>query len=501
MSDSLRTEVVVVGSGAAGAVVASRLARGGAKVVVLEEGRRLTARSLDGEVGRAIREVYRNAGALLALGVPPVAVQVGCVVGGSTVINGGTCFRTPDSVLSEWSRHAEGAFTPGEMTPYFEQVERDLHVVEVPESLAFAGERRLLAAARQRGDSAGFVRRNVVACQGTGLCAFGCPTGAKQSMELSYIPDAERHGAELRPRTRAARVMVRDGRAVGVIAEQLDQGTELTVHADCVVLAAGALHTPLLLRASLKGRTPAATGRHLHLHPALHVVGIFDEPVEPRQGPIQSLYVNDENRGYVIFGMNLPLEVLAPILLGDRVDLAGLGDFSHTVTLAVMASDHDGDGRVRAAPDGSVLPFYRLSQGTWDSLRIGAAHAAELLLAIGAREVRPTVRRVPAFRTADDVALFRRQGAPRRSYLLGSVHPMGTCRLSADRERGVVGPQLEVHGVKSLYIPDASFFPTSLGVNPQITINAFAMWCADQMMQRMRVGQARTDRQERGASR
>src|SRR2546428_7012165 len=95
MSEPLRCDVAVVGSGAAGAAIAARLSERGAKVVVLEEGPRVSAASLDGDVRRAVRTLYRNAGALLALGKPPVALQVGCAVGGSTIINGGTCFRTP----------------------------------------------------------------------------------------------------------------------------------------------------------------------------------------------------------------------------------------------------------------------------------------------------------------------------------------------------------------------------------------------------------------------
>ncbi len=476
----LTADVTIVGSGAAGAVMAARLAERGARVVVLEEGPRLAAASLDGQVLKSVRALYRSGGAMLALGLPPVTLAVGCVVGGSTVINGGTCFRAPPDVLAQWSDVVGGAFKPRDLDPYFDEVERDLSVGEVPPELAFAGERRVLMAARARGDEAGFVKRNVSHCQGTGLCAFGCPTGAKQSMELSYIPRAEAKGARVIARARALRIVLKGRRAVGVYARDLEAGRDLMVESERVVLAAGALHTPLILRRSLGGRTPRATGRHLHLHPGLHVVGIFAEPVAPRKGPIQSVYVDSVEHDYMIFGMGLPPELVATLLMAGP-DLAPLAVFPHTVTLAVMASDHDANGQVRAFA-GMPLPFYGLTARTSASLTRGAAHAAELLFAAGAVSVRVSIRGLGALRSPAAVASFAKAPPPARTFLVGSVHPMGTCRMGLDPRNSVVGPDHRVHGIDGLYVPDASFFPTSLGVNPQITINAFALRAADQML-------------------
>lgn len=475
-----RTDVAVIGSGAAGAVVAARLAERGAGVVLLEEGPRIRGRDVQGSVLESLRLGYRNGGALMSIGVPSMPVQVGRCVGGSTTINGGTCFRTPNDVLDAWSGSVGGAFRAEDLDPYFDEVERDLHIVEVPPELAFEGERRLVEAARARGDVAGYVKRAMVACQGTGLCPFVCPTGAKQSMEVTYIPRAERAGAEVLADTRVDEILLEGDRAVGVRATTLANGAgPIEVEADAVILCAGALHTPLLLQSSLGSRAPAAVGRNLTLHPAAHVFGVLPEDVGPRQGPIQSIYVEGPSRDYVIFGMGYPPEVLGMILVGEDFNLGRLELYPRTITVAVMASDHDADGRVRRMPGGGPLPLYDVDDECSQSVIDGIAHACELMFDLGAIEVHHSIRRLPPFEKASDVATFRREGIPKRRLILGSVHPMGTCRMGTDPTTAVVDPEHRVHGIEGLYVPDASFFPTSIGVNPQVTINAFAMRCAD----------------------
>ncbi len=473
-------DVVVIGSGAGGAPVAARLAEAGAKVVMVEEGPELDRDSFNGDVQACVATAYRNGGALAALGLPPVAMQVGSCVGGSTVINGGTCFRTPPDVLAAWSALCRGAFKPSEIEPYFGIVERDLHVKEVDAKLAFLGERMLLEAALANGDKGGFVKRNAHLCQGAGLCPFVCPTGAKQSMERTYVPRFVHAGGILQSRTRAQRIVVRGGLVLGVRVHNA-AGEEQMIRCRQVALCAGALHSPVLLRHSLSARTPRAAGRNLRVHPGVHVIGVFDAAIVPRSGPIQSIYIEGRDAPYVIFGMGYPPEVLAPLLIGGSAELGKLASYTHTITVAVMASDHDGRGRVIGWPNGGISPVYQLGEQTASCLRRGTAHAARLLLAIGAQEVYHHVRGFAPFASPADVDRFEEAHVPRRALMPGSVHPMGTCRMGADPADSVVDPFNRVHGVRGLYVPDASFFPSHLGVNPQITINAFALRTADTM--------------------
>ena len=483
-AERISTDVVVIGSGAAGAAVAMRCAERGVRVVVLEEGGRfLPARDADGDLRGVLTKHYRHAGAMTSLGRPAIPLQVGCCVGGSTVVNGGTCFRTPTAVLEEWSAMLGRAFLPTDLEPYFVEVERDLHVEEVPETLAYLGERLLLKAARARGDQADWVKRPVIACQGTGLCAFGCPTGAKQSMENTYVPRAENRGAKVFPRTRATQILMRGNRAVGVAARSVAnrRPDALEVRAESVVLAAGTLHSPILLQRSLKRQTPVQTARNLRLHPGSHVFGIFPKSLGPKTGPMQSVAISRPGERYIIFGMGYPPEVLGAMLVEGGSQIGKIAAYQNTVGVAVMASDHHGQGRVVGLSGGVPLPLYFLGSEDGEVLVRGIVHAAELFFEAGAREVHHGIRGLPAFKNATEARAIAGKEMPPEIFVLGSVHPMGTCRMGLDPRSSVVDPLHRVHGITGLYIPDASFFPTPIGVNPQITVNAFALRCADLM--------------------
>ncbi|MGK5086119.1 GMC family oxidoreductase [Bdellovibrionota bacterium FG-2] len=479
----ISTDAIVIGSGAAGAVMAARLAKGGLRIVVLEEGPRVGLRDFDGNVRQIVSRYYRNGGALMAFGRPVATVQTGCCVGGSTVVNGGTCFRTPEAVLENWRTITRGAVTPEAMLPYFEEVERDLHIEEVSPEIAYEGERILLKAAHARGDTAGYVKRNIIKCQGTGVCPFGCPTGAKQSMEVTYIPMAEKYGALVLDRCRVEKILIRDGQAYGVIARRLEDSKTLEVRAPIVALCAGAVHSPLLLRKSLGCKAPSATGKHLLLHPAAHVVGLFPKPFSSRKGPIQSTYIEGRNGDeYVIFGMQYPPEIFGPLVIEQGAKLSLLAKFRNSVTVAVMASDHHCSGRVFRLPGNLPLITYQAANHELQTLVRGILHASELLIEAGASEVRHGIRGFAPFRTVKDVRSFNASVVSPAALLLGSVHPMGTCRMGVDPKTSVVDTEHQVHGVRGLYIPDGSFFPSSLGVNPQVTINAFALRCAERIL-------------------
>ncbi len=472
---------MVVGSGAGGATIAAALAEAGKRVIVLEEGPRVTPADLEGDPARAVRRFYRNSGAVISFGDPALTVQVGRAVGGSTVINGGTCFRTPAAVLEDWSARMGGAFTAAELEPLFAETERDLSVVQVQPEEAFVGERRFLEAARASGAHGDYVQRNALRCQGTHLCPFVCPTGAKQSVERTYLARAERSGAEILAETRVSHVRMSGRRAIGVTAHD-EQNREIEIDAARIAVCAGALHTPTLLRKSLGALTPKAVGRTLLLHPGAHVAGIFAEEIGPRRGPIQAVYVSGPDDRYVIYGMGYPPEVYGTLTMRGGADLSQLERYQRSIMVAVMVADHDSRGHIAEIPGVGPLPRYDLSSTDAESVCLGIAHAAEILLAMGAREVHASVRGLPVLRSPADLAPLRSGRIGRGQLLLGSVHPMATAPMGLDPKRSALDADLRVHGIDNLYAPDASFFPSSLGVNPQITIMAFAKRAASHML-------------------
>jgi choline dehydrogenase-like flavoprotein len=475
---ALRADVCVIGAGAGGAVVAKELAEGGARVVVLEEGGRHPAATLTARPRDMLARLYRDGGQVATVGRPPIVLPLGRGIGGTTLVNSGTCFRTPDHVLARWrAEHGLHELTPASLAPAFARVEETLGVAQVPADLAGVNAALIRRGAERLGWSGGYLRRNARGCQGSGVCAFGCPTGAKQHAGDAYLGPARAAGAITCTGARAERIVVQGARATAVEA-RTPAGGRVTVEADAVVVAAGTIHTPLLLRASALGvrsrcRDRGALGRNLSLHPATAVWGLFDEPVDMVRGVPQSYFVDEFARdGIMLEGIAGPPDYLAMSapFTGDRHRELMLR-YRHVGQCGLMVSDRS-RGSVRGRP-GAPLIRYDLCPEDVATLHRGLVRLAELLAAAGARTLFLPLARLPELPGAD-VAPLRALDVRRSDLELMAFHPLGTARAHADPARGVVDPDLRVHGTENVYVADGSVVPTALGVNPQITIMALA---------------------------
>ena len=234
------TGVVIVGSGAGGAVAARTLARAGVSCVIVEEGRRWgveefrTGAALDRFAG-----LYRDGGATIALGRPPVALPIGRGVGGTTLVNSGTCYRTPRPVLERWrDAHGVDLADPDRFDPRLDSVEEMLQVAPVPDAVMGRNGRLALLGAARLGWSSHPLRRNAPGCGGCCQCAIGCPRNAKFGVHLNALPDACAAGAVIVAGARVERVLHGGGRATGVRARRPD-GSSLEILADHVVVEHG----------------------------------------------------------------------------------------------------------------------------------------------------------------------------------------------------------------------------------------------------------------------
>jgi choline dehydrogenase-like flavoprotein len=470
----LACDVVVIGSGAGGAVVARELAELGRAVIVIEEGGYFGRSSFDRPAHEILRTLYRDAGATPIaglLGTPPIVLAEGRCVGGSTVVNGGTSWRTPEKALAAWQReHGLDELTTRELDPYFDRVEREIEVSTVTREIA--GRHNLLveAAAQSLGWSGGFVRRNAAGCAGSGRCPFGCPRDAKRAMHVTYLPRAAEKGARVIANLRAERVLSSGGRATGVLARAGD-GAPVEIAARAVVLAAGAVHSSLLLRRSALDVTGQA-GRHFVIHPIVKAVGLFDERVDGWRGVVQGYYVDQFQRdGVLIMTGMVPPELLA-FSLGPDGHYETMARFSSAVVIGAIVSDTS-RGRVLDAPGGPLL-VYRQNRDDARQVRFAVARMAELLFAGGARRVLTPLAHPHTLDSPSDIPAIESQRGPLRDAELLTIHPMGTCRMGADARRSVTDARGRVHGTRALYVADASLLPSSIGVNPQVTIMALA---------------------------
>ncbi len=479
---SMDVDVAVVGSGAGGAVAAHTLARAGLSVVVIEEGGAYRAADEDASrpVDRMLR-LFRDNGFTFALGSPVISLPMGRAVGGTTVVNSGTCFRTPDDVLHDWSRRGVTAVTPDDLAPIFDEVEAVLGVQPVPDDVLGTNGSMARRGAEALGWSGGPIRRNIRGCHGYGACGFGCPIDAKQAMHVSYLPRAVDAGATIVAHARVREVWIENGRAVGVIADLLDPESdqpraELRVRAKATVLAAGAIFTPeLLMRQKLAGSS-GQLGRNLVVHPGAGTSALFDEELSAWRGTMQSYFVDEHLRDGVLLEATFPppgLGYSAGSLPGWGRDKDLLRLYPRVASMGSICSDA-GNGHVRPMGKRGSLIRYSLSERDAHRVVDGIARSAELFFAAGATKVYPMLPGLPSISAPRDVDRIR-DGKWRRSELhVSAYHPMGTARMGTDSFGSVVDPWGSVWDVPGLHVLDASILPSSTHVNPQITIMALA---------------------------
>lgn len=488
----LDADVVIIGSGASGAVTAYELSRSGAKVIVLEAGPYIQSDEFQEHAPTALETLYEDHGNQMNT-TGDLAVLQGHCIGGSTVVNAAVCFRPPKQVLESWAEeHGLDNLSLDALAPYFERVERNLSVRQnAPHEVNYNG-RLLIEGAKRLGIFAEPTTRNVKHCALSGHCISGCRTDRKQSMLVTYLPWASELGATILSGTRAETFEVVGRRIVAVNAIACDpRGGEkpVRINAGLVVVAAGAVQTPLLFQKNRIGNSSDQVGRNFACHPSLAVFGEHDRSIYAWAGATITAHAGDiENplRG----GYLLEAGMVGPVVTSSWID-GGVGrefvDFmknsSKYQAAVTLIHDHN-VGRVYL--DGNRKRIeYDLDDRDFESLREALRGTARIYFAAGAKRVfLPVTRRttIEGAGEIDSVIDSLRNG--KHMYRLTSYHPQGTMRMGADPEKSVVGPDGRCHDLDNVYVPDASLFPSSIMVNPQLTVYGMASYIADQIMTR-----------------
>ena len=457
-------------------------------MIVIEEGAYFTKDDFVGAPIARFQKLARDAGTTQTFSRRPIPLPLGKAVGGTTVVNSGTCWRAPDKVLRDWATRCgiEGA-EPDAMRPYFERVERTLNIRPVPRELWGRNAELTHKGITALGVSGGPLLRNITDCHGCGTCAMGCPTNAKQAMHISYLPLAQRAGARIYACTRVERVVTKRGRAVGVEASLLDDDerkrAKLTVHADAVVVAAGTIHTPVVLkRSGLEGRSGQA-GRNLRIHPAVGVAGAFPEDVSSWKGTLQPYFVDqlfDSHDVMLETTSSVPALAAGALPGVGREALDMLPGLRLVASIGLYVSDTS-SGRVHLLP-GTREPIirYHLNETDFRKLLVGMRMAAEIHLAAGAMVALVGLPGLPAIGSTADLDKLSEGNWRPADVRPTAFHPMGTARMGRPGE-GVVDAFGKHHDVENLYVADGSVFPTCVGVNPQVSIMAFATRTAERI--------------------
>ncbi|HVO31667.1 MAG TPA: GMC family oxidoreductase [bacterium] len=469
-------DFVVVGTGAGGATVGRALARAGHSVLFVEEGpdRRDTPgerRTRDTMLGR-----FRDFGAQLAGGPSRIPMIQGRVVGGSTAINSAIFWQLPEAVFADWTA-ADPDFA--RELPYAELADatalamRDLSVRPVERRMLGNNNLLLERGAQALGLEGKVIHRAENGCEGSARCLEGCPNKRRQGMDVSYIPDALAHGAELSADTKALKVRMERGRAIGVDVRRTVGARErgfLRARRG-VILAAGALHTPwLLLKSGLRA------GEKFTAHPGFSVAGLFPEKVDTTFGATQGYEVTALRKERMkLEGLGIPAAISAARLPGAGATLKSYTDRrDHLASWACLVRP-DTHGEVRLGMFGGVSARIAMVPADYARALSGVKHLVRLFFAAGATEVFPGVAGAPSvLRRPEDFDGVTSVGPTQLS--LVATHLFGGATIG-----GTVDHRFRVRGTESLYVADASLIPTTLGVNPQGTIMALARVAADRI--------------------
>lgn len=458
----MRADVCVVGTGAGGGVVAKELAEGGLSVVMLEEGELLRPSDFTARPRDLSHRFYRDGAQVVTLGNAPIALPLGKAVGGTTILNSATCYRTPPALLERW-----GLWSAAELEPYFRRVERIFNVCRVPREVAGRNAQLMQRGAERLGWSGEYLHRAARGCVGSGVCAFGCPSGGKQHTGNTYLPRAWDAGAVTVTGVRATKVV--PGR--GVLA-RTTSGARLRVEAQLVVVACGTIGTPVLLRRS--GIRHPALGRNLSLHPATGVWAEVDEDVDMSAGVPQAYAVDEfAAEGIMLEGWTGPPDMLALSLPSTGAEHRRLVCGWRRLAQAGLMIRDDARGAVHVV-GGKAVIRYDVERGDTARLVRAIGLAARLELAAGARAVHLPIRGAAPITDARQIPALK---ANVKQLGLTAFHPLGTAAAGT-----VVDRDLQL--TDGLLVADGSVVPSALGVNPQLTIMALATRAAFRVLDR-----------------
>jgi len=504
-------DVCIIGSGAAGAILGTKLAESGKSVVVLEKGGYYDGESMNQRESDMIPLLWKNAGANFTSNLR-IAIAQGSCLGGSTVINDAVCFRIPPIVSEQWQRMGV-AITQNEWDKANDEVSERINVTDVTEEELNTNARKLREACQKylykgeliqnhyknrRNCGPSISDKSLQSCVKCGFCHLGCHYDTKQSMLVTYIHDAlvnENINYKVYCNCRADLITSENGIANGVNATFVDSnGLEtfrIRINAKVTIVSAGAIASSNLLQKSLIDGNNKV-GKGLALHPAPFVMGLFDEEIHGNRGIPMSYTCHEfgvtngvQKGGFLIESIFLPIFQMALAIPSMGLDHKRMMQNYNHYTMAGIMSRDDSVGKVLISYNGNPKVIYNLSEQTIEDMARGMSILSRMWFNIGAKAV--VTSHIDAYEIGTKADIPKLKDAVRNNpdgLMLGSAHPQGGNRMGENENECVVDSNCKVFGFDNLYVCDASVFPTALGVNPQLTVMALATITANKIIKK-----------------
>jgi choline dehydrogenase-like flavoprotein len=473
---TLEADVAIIGSGAGGGTTAEILSAAGYKVLLIEEGPLKTSSDFKLLEDEAYASLYQEGiGRMSKDGA--ITILQGRAVGGTTLINWTSSFRTPDATLSHWaSEYAVKGHSSAEMAPWFETMEQRLGIAPwaIPPN---ANNDVIRKGCEKLGYSWHVIPRNVRGCFNLGYCGMGCPVNAKQSMLVTTIPSTLEKGGELLYLARA---------------EHLKYSGDTISSLECVAMDARCV--------APTGRKITVKAKRTFLHLVNFSAGLFDEVINPFYGAPQSIYSDhfqwqDGTTGKMSYKLEAPPlhPGLASTLFGGygTQNALDMGQLPHTHAMLALLRDgfhpDSQGGSVDLRGDGTPVLDYQVSPYAWDGLRRAFHSMAEIQFAAGAKSVKPMHHDAQFVSTlAEARSVIDGLNLELHRTTLGSAHVMGGCAMGEDPKNAVADSLGRHHQLRNLSIHDGSLFPTSIGANPQLSVYGLTAQLATALAERLK---------------
>jgi choline dehydrogenase-like flavoprotein len=481
----MEADVVIVGSGAAGAVFAYRLVQEGRSVLVLERGRHIEPKDFSEDEVTQITTLYAD-GALQQAQNFAFTVLQGACVGGTTVVNNAVSFDLPADVLHDWNAGGAG-LDERRLYQSFERIRHDMRIKKQTDAYIYKGAQRFVDGVhamdlKRRGYDMDLVDANVHACPGSGYCNIGCKFGAKLSMLDTLLPEGQRNGpGKLQIIAECTATKVRDTAAGAEVDAELWGGRKVTVKGGAVVVSAGPIASSWLLMQSKLGGKRA--GKGLSFNMGSPITADFDEQQCSYDGLQITHYVRPPSgSGFMLETWFNPVVSQALNMPGWLEDHArNMRRYDHLAAAGALVGT-TATGEVRRALTGGPDIRFVPERGDMERL-IGALElVGEIYLRAGATRVMPNTFRYHEFTEIEQLSELRRYVKDGTDLAIGTGHPQGGNALGEDRASSVVGPDFKVHGTDHVFLCDASIFPSSVTVNPQLTVMALADYAAPSVL-------------------
>jgi choline dehydrogenase-like flavoprotein len=483
--ETIEADAVVIGSGAAGAIVAANLAERGRKVLILERGEHVSPSNFSEDEITQIARLYSD-GALQLTRDFRFQILQGMCVGGSTVVNNAVCFEIPDPVLEQWTGpELQSGLDPARLKTAYDAVRKRLRIVEQPNTNLNPGAAHFVDGVDKLdlgGDGFGIVEANIADCLGCGYCNIGCPYGKKLSMLDTVLPEGQyKHGEnfQILANCRADKLVASNGSidAVNCVMRDADGNeSKLRVKANTVVVSGGAIASSWLLRQS--GLGGKQVGENLAFNMGSPVTAEFSEPIHSYDGLQISHFLEQPKRGYVFETWFNPVVSQALTMPGWFEDhYRNMGRYAHLTAVGVLVGTHR-NAKIKRALTGGADIVYTPTRDDLAKVIDGIKLAGKIWFAAGAERVMPLTFHYREFTSPAELDRMDEYVADDSDISLGTGHPQGGNAISEDPAKGVVDANFRVHGMDNLYVCDASVFPTSITVNPQMTVMALAEYAA-----------------------